>query len=153
VRRLELKVPPVAVFLVSGAIMWPVSKNVPSTAFALPGSWIIAVVLAVMGFGIATSGVIAFRRHETTVNPTKPEEASSMVAVGAYRYTRNPMYLGLTMGLTAWAVYLSNAAALLLVLVFVLYMTQFQIKPEERALQAKFGSSYDTYKAAVRRWL
>ena len=152
-RRLELKIPPVAVFLVSGAIMWPVSKNVPSAAFALPGSWIMAIALALVGFGIATSGVIAFRRHETTVNPTKPEEASSMVAVGAYRYTRNPMYLGLAMGLTAWAVYLSNAGALLLVAVFMLYMTHFQIKPEERALQEKFGSSYETYTAAVRRWL
>ena len=151
--RLDLKIPPVVVFLIFGAIMWPLSKNVLSAAFALPGSWVIAIVLALVGFGVATSGFIAFRRHETTVNPTKPEEASSMVAVGAYRYTRNPMYLGLVIGLTAWAVYLSNAAALLSVVVFALYMTQFQIKPEERALQAKFGSNYDTYKAAVRRWL
>jgi len=152
-RRLELKVPPVVVFLFLGAVMWPVSKNVPSATFELPGSWIIALALALAGFGIAASGVMAFRRHETTVNPTKPEEASSMVAVGAYRYTRNPMYLGLAIGLTAWASFLSNAVALLMVPAFVLYMTRFQIKPEERALQTKFGSDYDTYKTAVRRWL
>ena len=152
-QRLELKIPPVVVFLGFGAAMWPVSQNVSSAGFALPGSWIIGIALALMGFVIATSGVIAFRHHETTVNPLRPDEASSMVAVGVYRHTRNPMYLGLAMGLAAWAIYLSNTAALLLVPVFVIYMTQFQIKPEESALQANFGSSYTQYKASVRRWI
>ena len=83
----------------------------------------------------------------------KPETASSIVTVGIYRFTRNPMYLGLAFALAGWAIYLANLAALLIVPIFVAYMTQFQIKPEERALLAKFGADFAAYMAAVRRWL
>jgi len=63
------------------------------------------------------------------------------------------MYLGLAVVLVGWSIYLANLAALLLVPAFVAYMTRFQIKPEERALLAKFGSSFADYMAAVRRWI
>ncbi len=63
------------------------------------------------------------------------------------------MYLGLALALVGWAMYLANLAALLIVPAFVAYMTQFQIKPEERALLAKFGPDFATYMAAVRRWI
>ncbi len=63
------------------------------------------------------------------------------------------MYLGLTIVLIAWAVYLRNVAAVIPVPVFVAYMTQFQIKPEERAMLENFGSDYADYMAAVRRWI
>lgn len=76
-----------------------------------------------------------------------------MVRSGIYRFTRNPMYLGLAAALLGWAVYLQNAAVLLMLPVFLLYMTELQIKPEERALLEMFGSSYSDYKQAVRRWL
>jgi protein-S-isoprenylcysteine O-methyltransferase Ste14 len=63
------------------------------------------------------------------------------------------MYLGLTLALAGWAVYLSNAGAAFLVPVFVAYMTRYQIKPEERALLAKFGPEFAEYMSRVRRWL
>lgn len=63
------------------------------------------------------------------------------------------MYLGLALGLVAWVMYLENAGALLLIPAFVAYMTEFQIKPEERALLRKFGFEYADYMATVRRWL
>lgn len=63
------------------------------------------------------------------------------------------MYLGLALVLVAWVMYLPNAAALLLIPAFVAYMTEFQIKPEERVLLTKFGSEYADYMATVRRWL
>jgi len=63
------------------------------------------------------------------------------------------MYLGLAFILMGWAMYLANLATLLLVPAFVAYMTRFQIKPEERALLAKFGSDFADYMAAVRRWI
>ena len=83
----------------------------------------------------------------------KPETTASIVTTGIYRVTRNPMYLGLAFVLMGWATYLANLAALLLVPAFVAYMTRFQIKPEERALLAKFGLSFAEYLAAVRRWI
>jgi protein-S-isoprenylcysteine O-methyltransferase Ste14 len=87
------------------------------------------------------------------MNPTKPSATSSLVIHGVYRLTRNPMYLSLALYLVAWAVYLSNWLALLLVPVFMLYIDHFQIKPEERALLGLYRSEYASYTSRVRRWL
>ena len=87
------------------------------------------------------------------MNPTKPEASSAVVSDGIYRFSRNPMYLSLLTGLAGWALFLENAAALLVLPMFVAYMNRFQIKPEERALLEKFGSSYAEYMRSVRRWL
>jgi protein-S-isoprenylcysteine O-methyltransferase Ste14 len=106
-----------------------------------------------VGIGFSVGGVLAFRRARTTLNPTKPEQASSLVRSGVYRVTRNPMYVGLLCVLVAWAVFLSSAWALLGPLIFVLYIGRFQIAPEERALAKLFGSEFADYQAKVRRWL
>jgi len=87
------------------------------------------------------------------MNPIKPDAASSLVTGGVFRVTRNPMYLSLLLYLLAWAAYLSNVLPLLFLPVFVLYIHQFQIKPEERVLSALFGPEYAAYKGRVRRWL
>jgi protein-S-isoprenylcysteine O-methyltransferase Ste14 len=98
-------------------------------------------------------GAASFRRARTTVNPLKPESASSLVASGVYRVSRNPMYVGLCLVLLGWAVMLSNVLAYAIVPVFVLYMNRFQIGPEEAALERVFGADYVAYRARVRRWL
>ena len=79
--------------------------------------------------------------------------SSCVVTWGVYSITRNPMYLGLLMILTGWAIFLSNALALLFLPLFVLYINRFQIKPEERALTAIFGQDYLAYQGRVRRWI
>ena len=149
---LELKIPPPLVALLTGLLMWSAARLVPP--LALPGVMrvAVAVVLAGAGVGLAISGVLTFKRAKTTVNPTTPAAASALVRTGVFRFTRNPMYLGLLLCLVAWAVYLSNALALLIVPLFVLYMNRFQIAPEERALATLFGDAYAAYKREVRRW-
>lgn len=149
----ELKVPPVALFVVFAVVMWAASTAFSAASFPFPGASIIAFVFAFIGGGIAVAGVFAFRRHDTTVNPMKPQTTATIVTAGIYRVTRNPMYLGLAFVLFGWAIYLANLAALILVPAFVAYMTRFQIKPEERALLEKFGSNFADYVAAVRRWI
>lgn len=99
------------------------------------------------------SGVMAFRRARTTVNPLNPEAATALVIVGVYRYTRNPMYVGLATMLVGWAVYLAAPLALLGPPIFVLFIARFQIVPEERALAEKFGREFADYRKKVRRWL
>lgn len=150
---LELKIPPVALFIAFLLVMWAASAVLSTISFALPGASAIACLFAFVGASIAVAGVQAFRRHDTTVNPMQPEKTAAIVTVGAYRFTRNPMYLGLALMLGGWAIFLTNLVALLLVPVFVTYMTQFQIKPEERALLEKFGSSFSNYMLEVRRWI
>jgi protein-S-isoprenylcysteine O-methyltransferase Ste14 len=112
------------------------------------------MVLAIAaGVGCLVFGLVEFRRERTTFSPMKPENASALVVSGIFRFTRNPMYLGLLMFLLAWASYLSNGVALLGLPAFVLYMNRFQIAPEERALAALFGADFTAYKARVRRWM
>ena len=118
-------------------------------------SWRIAVALAfaVLGVAFSISGAVAFRRARTTKNPMKPQAASSLVVTGIYKLTRNPMYLGLALVLLGWAVFLWSPWALLGPVVFVAYISRFQISPEERVLGTLFGGEYSAYKARVRRWL
>ena len=111
------------------------------------------VPLLVAGGVAGIGGVLAFRRHETTVDPTRPHKASALVVASVYRHTRNPMYLGLALVLAAWAMYLANLVALLVLPAFIAYMTRFQIKPEEEALLDKFGAEFALYMSRVRRWL
>jgi len=149
---LELKVPPPVVALVLALLMW---LTPPVTGLALmpyAARVLCSVVLVCVGQGIAIAGMIAFRRAKTTVNPVKAGLASSLVVRGVYRYTRNPMYLGLLLTLLAWAVFLANPLAVLWLVVYVLYITRFQIIPEERVLASLFGAEYEAYKARVRRW-
>jgi len=102
---------------------------------------------------VAVAGVLEFRRARTTVNPTTPQAATSMVRSGIYRHTRNPMYLGMLLVLAAWAAWLANPAALAVLPAFFLYMNRFQIEPEERILAGLFAGEFDAYRRSVRRWL
>lgn len=151
-QSLELRVPPPVVALIVAAAMWGISAIAPPD---LPAAYRIeaAILIAVIGAGFSISGVLAFRRAKTTVNPLHPEQAAALVRFGIYRITRNPMYVGLLLILLAWAVFLSSAWALFGPLAFMLYITRFQILPEERVLSGKFGADYAAYRASVRRWL
>ena len=152
-RSLELKVPPPAVALVIAVLMWLLSLIAPALAFAIPARVLVAIILAATGLATAIAGVATFARAKTTVNPTTPERSSSLVSWGIYRVTRNPMYLGLLLELTAWAIFLSNPLPFLLLPGYMLYINRFQIAPEERALTSLFGREFAAYQSRVRRWI
>ncbi len=152
-RGLELKVPPVALVLVTAALMWLGAWLVPQLSFATPGRYFFSAGVALIGTFVSVLGVVSFRRARTTVNPMKPGSASSLVVAGIYRMTRNPMYLGFLLILLAWATWLSNALAFLPIPFYVAYMNAFQIRPEERALEGLFGERFATYSGRVRRWI
>ena len=152
-RWLELKVPPVLVGLACAGAMFGVARAAPELSYTLPARFALALALVAIGAAVALAGVAAFRSKRTTVNPLTPSASSSVVSGGVYRVSRNPMYLGFFLTLAGWALYLSNAVAVLLLPAFLAYMTQYQIKPEERALLAKFGPEFAQYMASVRRWM
>ena len=91
---LELKLPPVALGAVSAVLMWSTSSAAPAFDFIFPAKAMYSASLALMGALTCLAGVVSFRRAKTTVNPMKPDAASSLVVSGIYRYTRNPMYAG-----------------------------------------------------------
>lgn len=150
---LDHKIPPPVIGALVAAGMWSVSAVGPHFEMPQIARYAVIAVLFVAGVGIDLMGLLAFRSSRTTVNPLKPERASAIVTGGVYRVSRNPMYLGMALLLLAWAVYLSALLPFAGPILFILYMTQFQIKPEERALRARFGQAYAAYTARVRRWL
>ncbi|WP_448556676.1 methyltransferase family protein [Thalassotalea montiporae] len=154
-QTLELKIPPVLLVVISLLLMWLTQQLLSHFAFTLTKDYAVqlAGALLLLGAFVIFAGVYAFRKAQTTVNPMTPSDASSLVNTGIYRITRNPMYLGFLLMLIAYAVYLQHPLTLIWCGVFVGYMTQFQIKPEERMLNQLFGEPYHDYCTQVRRWI
>lgn len=151
--KLELKVPPVVVWVAMALLMWLGARSVRMPGIAWPWRQGVAMGLAVVGAVVAVLGVIAFRRAKTTVNPLHPENMSALMVGDIYRFTRNPMYLGMLLTLAGWAVWLGTITPWLPLPLFIVYMNRFQIMPEERVLAAMFGNEFAAYRARVRRWI
>ncbi|RUO27447.1 methyltransferase family protein [Aliidiomarina sanyensis] len=152
-RFLELKIPPlllVPIFIVDMLILrW----LFPRPEFNFEGQQELSFLLLGTGILLPVLGFIAFQKAKTTVHPQHPEETSALVRGGVYQYTRNPMYLGFLLVLVAAALYLGNVWSACMVPLFVWYMNQFQIIPEERILTEKFGDDFRAYLKQTRRWL
>jgi protein-S-isoprenylcysteine O-methyltransferase Ste14 len=152
-KALEHKLPPPLVFLVCAALMWLTASQTAALELAAA-----ARIIAAVGFGLvagifAGPAIIGFRRAKTTINPVDIEAATALVTGGIYQHSRNPMYVGLTALLLAWAGWLAAPWTLIWPLAFMAFITRFQIIPEERVMAAKFGVSYSIYRENVRRWL
>jgi protein-S-isoprenylcysteine O-methyltransferase Ste14 len=108
-------------------------------------------VLLAVGAALAVTCLVMFRKARTTTIPG--QESSRLVTHGPYRFSRNPMYVSLTV------VYLGEAAALgqlwpLVPLLLTLAYLHWTVIPyEEARLQQSFGATYDAYRARVRRWV
>ena len=150
---LELKIPPPLVMLCCGAIMWLLAKVLPAAQIALPYATALGLLATVIGACLIIVSVALFIRAKTTIEPTRPGRAAHLVVGGFNRISRNPMYLGMLFWLLAWALLLGSALPWLGLPAFVLYINRFQICPEERFLQDKFGEEYRAYCARVRRWI
>jgi len=152
-RALETRIPPPVVMLLLGVFAWAASSQLPALSFHLPFSSLLAVALVAVGVALNLLPKLAFGRARTTINPLKPQTTTHLVTSGIFRYTRNPMYLGQSVIVLAWAVYLHNVVALLAVPAFMLYITRFQILPEERHLGALFGDGFEAFCRWTRRWV
>ena len=150
---LEHRIPPPVVGALVAAGMWGVSTLGPQLSVRSEARYAAAAILVAAGLAFDLLGLLAFRASRTTINPLAPERASALVTGGVYRITRNPMYVGMAFLLLAWAVHLSALLPFAGIAVFVLYITRFQIRPEERVLKGLFGEQYASYAARVRRWL
>jgi protein-S-isoprenylcysteine O-methyltransferase Ste14 len=150
---LELKIPPPVVALLTGLLMWLLGKVLPLVPFRLPLQSLLSVLVLITGVVLIAVSVALFIRAKTTIEPTRPGRAATLVVTGFNRISRNPMYLGMLLVLLAWTLWLGNLLAFIGLPLFVLYMNRFQISPEERFLAEKFGQQYEDYLARVRRWL
>jgi len=151
--QLDHKIPPPVVAVVALPVMWLLSSVLPRVEYSPTVRVALAGGVLVIGLAFSIAGALAFRRAKTTVNPLRPEQASTLVTTGVYRITRNPMYVGLMLALLAWAVWLASPLSLAGPVLFIAYIDRFQIRPEEAVLTAKFGAVYEQYESAARRWL
>lgn len=150
---LETKVPPPVVMLLLGLMAYCLGRWTPWLSFQLPLRMLIVAVVGLAGLLLNVFPKLAFGRARTTVNPLRPDQATTLVSAGIYRYTRNPMYVGQALLLLAWVLYVGQWLGLFAVPIFVLYITRFQIVPEERVLAVRFADEYAEFRRRVRRWL
>jgi protein-S-isoprenylcysteine O-methyltransferase Ste14 len=153
VPRLELKVPPDVVWLLVAGMMWIASEVTPGVAIPMALRVGIALVLAGVGVGLIVDARIALDRARTTWSPRAPGRTTRLITSGIYRFSRNPIYLGMLLVMIGWAVALTSPVALVLSAAFALYIDRFQIRPEERTLSALLGQDYQDYAERVRRWV
>ena len=150
---MNLLVPPPVVLALVAAAMWAIDRWLDTGRVAFTWQVPLAVALLAAGGGLMVAAAASMFAARTTINPMKPARASKLVTGGVFRWSRNPIYLGDLLILAALAVWLGQIVNLALLPVFVAYIGRFQIRPEERALAARFGAEYAAYRARVRRWL
>jgi len=134
--------------LIAGAL---VNLGYPLPLATGQGRWIAAGLLIALGAIIVVGGATIFRRAGTHIETHKP--STTVVTHGLYRYSRNPIYIGLTTLYLGLAFVANTWWALILLIPVILVMRWGVIAREERYLEAKFGAAYTAYKARVRRWL
>ena len=149
---MKLKLPPPVVAIFAVLAMQALLRLFPGN-WQWSGRLYVVVALMLVATIVGAPAVLQFLRAKTTVHPRYPERATTLVTGGIFRVSRNPMYLGLVCVLIAVALLTRQPLNLIIVAIFVVYMTLFQIKPEEQALEAKFGDSYRDYCSRVRRWI
>ena len=150
---LETKIPPPLVAAAVAIGMWLLSVATPANE--PPGVFRLVVVgaIALSSAVFVLAAVLVLWRANTTASSSRADRTSTLVTNGVFRLTRNPMYLSLLLLLAAYATYLWSPLALAGPLVFAAYVTKYQIVPEQRVLEAKFGAAYAEYKHRVRMWL
>lgn len=145
----ENRIPPPILALAVGLGMLPFSADGPAPIWRIAGA--VVVFLIAGAFGLPA--LRAFRRARTTIDPVRIDRADALVTGGVYRISRNPMYVSLTLLLAAWAIWLGGVWVWAGPVAVVLWLSRFQIRPEERAMAERFGADYEQYRSAVRRWL
>ena len=150
---MRLIVPPPLQAGVCAGGMWLVAKYVPEFAVDFQWSTYFTAFLVFIGVCIDFAALAVFFRSKTTVSPIAPQKTSRLVVSGVYKFSRNPMYLGLAFILSGFGFWLENLATFLFIPVFIWYVTRYQIIPEEEILLEKFGLEYADYVSKVRRWI
>lgn len=132
--------------LLSWLVSWPFEPQEMRTVLLALG-----LVLGALGVAIAVLAELRFKAAGTAVLPTRPTTA--IVSSGIYAFTRNPMYLGMSLGLAGFGLALDQLWFVLALPIAMFAVTKLAIEREETYLAAKFGTEYLTYKAKVRRWV
>jgi len=145
------KIPPPIVTLFFGLCIYYSQEYFQE--FNLEFLTILSYISYITGLSILVWAVSLFKKQRTTVNPIKIENATSLVTSGVFKYSRNPMYLGMAMILFGLALMFNLIGGIIFTFLFTIYITKFQIRPEEEVMERFFGADFLKYKQNVRMWL
>ena len=113
----------------------------------------LGIFVITIGFLLLIISIKSFIDNKTTINPLNLKKSTYLVTSGVFRFSRNPMYLGMLLFLLGTAIILNIIGGLIISILFIFYMNFFQIMPEEKALENLFGKDYRNYLKSVRRWI
>ena len=148
---MKTKIPPPILALVMIVLIYLSSFFIESTTFNYQGS--LSLLVLILGLACAIPSFKLFARYKTTISPLKPSDATALVTEGMYRYSRNPMYLGLLLLTIASTIWFGTWFGIIINILFIFLINFLQIIPEEEALLEIFGEEYEEYKKSVRRWI
>ena len=148
---IKTKFPPPLVALTSGFLIKYTKSIFPM--IEIKNKFIFGSFMITSGLIIILSAIILFKKYKTTITPLKPSKATKLIVNGVYKFSRNPMYLGLLLVLIGVSIMLNLIGGIFFIPLFILYLNYFQIIPEENAMIQLFKGEFLKYKRNVRRWI
>lgn len=150
---LKTRIPPLVHLALCIGLTYLFARYFPIIRFNFPFQPALALFISLFGVVILGVSAVRFVINKTTVNPHVPSQTNKLVVGGLYRYSRNPMYLGMAAILMGVIVYFGALSSLCSLVLFIALINVLQILPEEEALAELFGEDYAHYRAKVRRWV
>ena len=149
--NIKTKFPPPLVALTFGFLINYTKSIFPK--FEIGRKDVFGSIIIIFGIIIILSAIILFKKYKTTTTPLNPSNATKLIVHGIYKFSRNPMYLGLLLVLSGISIIQNPIGGSLFVPSFILYLNHFQIIPEESAMLDLFKDDFLKYKENVRRWI
>ena len=146
-----IKIPPPLLVLILVIANYFSSKKID--LIHLPNQDLISVLILLIGILILINPIFKFIKSKTTIDPIKFKKVNKLITSGIYKYSRNPMYLGLLMVVISTSIFYLNFFSITTPFLFYCWVNRFQIKREEIFLAEKFGKEYILYKTKTRRWI
>ena len=146
-----LKIPPPLLVLILVVSNYFSSKKID--LILLPYQNLISFILLFIGFLILINPILKFIKSRTTIDPIKFKKVNKLITSGVYKYSRNPMYLGLLTIIISTTIFYLNIFSITTPIIFYFWINKFQIKREEIFLTEKFGKEYLLYMTKTRRWI
>ena len=146
-----LKIPPPILVLILVVSNYFSSRKID--LIHLPNQDIISIIILLIGMLILINPIFKFIKSKTTIDPIKFKKVNKLITSGIYKYSRNPMYLGLLMVVISTSIFYLNFFSITTPFLFYCWINRFQIKREEIFLTEKFGKEYMSYKTKTRTWI
>ncbi len=146
-----MKIPPPILVLILVVSSFLSSKKID--VIHIPNQTLASILILLIGILILIIPVSKFIKSKTTIDPIKFNKVNKLVTSGIYKYSRNPMYLGLLLIVISSSILYLNIYSVITPMIFYYWINRFQIKREEIFLTEKFGKEYLLYMTRTRRWI